>query len=194
MSFDDLRGLIVETITTPAQAARKVLAFDVPRSALWSALALIAILNGIYYGLLLPGAARAGLVPVALANAPLMVTAGIFVVLTVLIYALMVTGRMLGGIGDLDALMKVTIWLQGLRVLAQVAISVLSVIIPALGWALAMAVGIWGLWILVVFVATAHGFAPLKGVGTLIAGFAITVLVMSVLTALMGFGVQPGEI
>lgn len=194
MNRDQIRALIVETVVRPASAAKDVLAVQVPRNALWTALALVGVMNGLYYGLLLPSAAAAGMVPVSMANAPLIVTGAVLTILVVMVFLLTISGRVLGGQGDLDALLKITVWLQGLRLLAQVAISIVSLAIPAIGWLAAMVIGIWGIWILVVFIAAAHGFATSKGFGTLLGTFVATVFALSILSAILGLGVPAGDL
>lgn len=194
MTFDRLKSLIVESVVSPASAAREVLSVDLPRATLWTALALLGVLNGIYYGILLPGAAQAGVIPAAMANMPFVVTGAVLVILFVMVHLLTLTGRFLGGHGTVDRVLIVTIWLQTLRLLAQLVISVLSIAIPPVAWLVAMAAGVWGVWMLIVFIATAHEFSPVKGFGTLLATFVATIFALSILSAVLGFGTPTGEI
>ncbi len=192
MNLAQMRDLVVETVVSPASAAKVVTRFSAARPTLWTALILIAVLNGLYYGVLLPSAAAAGLVPVNMANAPFIVTGAILLIFTVMVFLLTIMGRFLGGRGDLDAVMKITVWLQALRLLAQIIISVLSLAIPFLGSLFALAVGVGGLWVLVVFIAAAHQFETVKGFGTLLGTFVATVFALSILSGILGLGVPSG--
>jgi len=194
MNWERLKSLIVESVVSPASGAREVLSYDIPRAALWTALTLLGVLNGMYYGVLLPGAAQAGVIPAAMANAPFVVTGAILIILAVMVHLLTITGRLLGGTGTIEALLKVTVWLQALRLLAQLAIAVLSIAVPPVAWLVAMVVGVWGLWMLITFIAAAHDFTPIKGIGTLLATFIATIFALSILSAILGFGTPTGEI
>ncbi|WP_407493485.1 YIP1 family protein [Pseudooceanicola sp. MF1-13] len=194
MTFDQVKSMIVASIKTPAIGAQQVLSVDLPRAALWTALTLLGVLNGMYYGMILPGAAQAGVIPAGMANAPFVVTGAILIILALMVHLLVFTGRILGGTATIDAMLKVVVWLQGLRLLAQVVISVLSLAIPPLGWLVAMAVGVWGLWMMIVFIATAHNFTPIKGLGTLLGTFVAAIFALSILSAILGLGTPTGEI
>ncbi|MBB06206.1 Yip1 family protein [Pseudooceanicola sp.] len=191
MTPNELKSLVFETVTAPSLAARKVMAFDAPQAALWLGLILMAALHGIYYGILLPGAAKAGLVMPAMANAPLLIAGLLLSIFVVMAYLMAMSGRLLGGVGDFAAMMKVTIWLQAMRLLAQVVISTLSLISPALGWVAMMAVGLWGIFILLTFVATAHEFEVIKAVGVIVMTFFATIIVLSTLMTVFGVATPP---
>ncbi|WP_136635694.1 YIP1 family protein [Pseudooceanicola onchidii] len=186
MTFDDLKSLALETVTNPAQAAKRVLALDVPMQAVWMGLGLVAVLNGIYYSVLLPGLAQAGLAVPAMVGSPVTLTGFILVIFVLMVFLTAFSGRLLGGIGDVESVGKITVWLQMLRVVAQVVISILSLVSPLLGWLAATALGIWGIWILLNFVAQAHGFNIPKALGTLAVMFVGLIVVMSVLSAALG--------
>ncbi|WP_375172847.1 YIP1 family protein [Pseudooceanicola sp.] len=196
MTMDRVKSLAIETVLSPAKAAGQVLATPVPSQAVWLGLALIAVLNGLYYSLLLPGLADAGLISAQLAGAPVMVTLFILVVFFGMVALTTVCGRVLGGTGDLDHVAKMTVWLQALRFAAQVAISLISIVVPFLGWIASTALGLWGLWIIFNFVAVAHAFTIPKSIATLVMTFIGMVLVLSILSAVFGLTppVPNGEI
>lgn len=189
MTMDLVKSLIVETLTDPAKAARRVLAIDVPAQAIWMGIALIAVLNGFYYALLLPQMAQAGMVAQSVAGSPLLVTGFILLVFSVMVVLTSVCGRFLGGHADVVTIGKITVWMQGLRFAAQVLISLVSLVLPPLGWLASLALGIWGIWIILNFVAEAHGFTVPKALGTLAMTFIGMVLIMSVFSA--AFGLTP---
>jgi hypothetical protein len=196
MIANQLKSLVLETLVNPAQAARAVLAYAVPGQAVWLALVLIAVLNGLYYSMLLPGLASAGLISQQLVSAPLMVALFIVVVFFGMVGLTTLAGRFLGGTGDFERIGKMTVWLQALRFGAQVAISLLSLVAPFLGWIASTVLGLWGLWIVFNFVAEAHAFSIPKAVGALVMTFFGLVMILSILSAILGLAppVPNGEI
>jgi hypothetical protein len=66
-------------------------------------------------------------------------------------------------------------------------------IVPGLAWIVGMAAGIWGIYMMICFVAAAHGFdTRLKAVGVVGVTFVSAVLLLSVLLSAMG--VAPVEV
>ena len=196
MTFDQFKNLAIETLTSPQSAASKLLAWDIPRQVVWLGIALISVLNGLYYALLLPGMAQAGMAVPDIVGSPILLTLFILIIFSVMVAMMTFAGNLLGGRGDIDRIGKITVWLQGLRFLAQLAISLMSLILPLIGWLGAMALGIWGIWILLNFVAKAHEFSIPKAIGALAVTFIGLVLIMSVVSAALGLTppVPSGEI
>ena len=196
MTFDQFKNLAIETLTSPQAAASKLLAWDIPRQVVWLGIALISVLNGLYYALLLPGMAQAGMAVPDIPVSPILLTLFILIIFSVMVAMMTFAGNLLGGRGDIDRIGKITVWLQGLRFLAQLAISLMSLILPLIGWLGAMALGIWGIWILLNFVAKAHEFSIPKAIGALAVTFIGLVLIMSVVSAALGLTppVPSGEI
>ena len=196
MTWEQIKALVVETLTAPQLAAPKVLALGLPRQVVWLGIALISVLNGLYYALLLPGMARSGFGVPEMAQSPLLLTIFILIIFVGMMSLMVVTGRFLGGAGDIERIGAVTVWLQGLRFLAQVAISIVSIVSPLIGWVGAMAIGIWGIWVLLNFVAKAHEFSIPKALATMAMTFVGLILIMSVVSAVLGVApaVPNGEI
>ena len=186
MTFDQIKPLVLETVTAPASAARKILGMPVPPQATWIVLALVAILNGAYYALLLPGLAQSGMAVPSFVNSPVIIAFFVLVVFVLMVFLMTVSGRFIGGQGDIQTIGKITAWLQALRFLAQVVISAVSLVSPLLGWVASMALGIWGIWILLNFLAEAHGFAIPKAIGVMVMTFIGVVLIMSIFSAAIG--------
>ncbi|WP_146345496.1 Yip1 family protein [Phaeobacter marinintestinus] len=183
MTTKMIRDLVILSVTRPADAARQILAYPVPREALWTALFLAAVLNTLFYQLSrflmpgpspFPGALEAPGIYLGLVAAGLIIT----------IYAIYRAGRMMGGQGSLDDVMKLMIWLQFLRVIAQIATLVLAFTIPMLAALMVLAATIVGLYIMVNFIDQAHRFGSLgKAIGVLIlSGFALAFFVSILLT------------
>ena len=187
-----LKDLVILSLRDPAEAARQVIAFNLPREVLWTALALMAVLNTLMYSVtsaLVPGPSPMPAVfqtPLAY----LLFMGGALVLVSIALYW---AGRSFGGTGSLDDILSVIIWLQFLRVLVQVVSIVLLLTLPLLAALLTLAAAILGLWISVHFVDQAHRFgSPLKSVGVIVASFIGMVMGLSILLALFGGGFLGG--
>ncbi|MEY8831222.1 YIP1 family protein [Sedimentitalea sp. XS_ASV28] len=181
-----LRDLAVLTIKSPAEASRVLLGLNVPREALWTGLALVAVLNGLLFALtnlLVPGPSPLPEVFLVPSLYTVLVAGG----LLLSIYALYWTGRLMGGTGTLDEIMMAILWLQGLRVVLMVIVIVLIMTVPALSALLVFAASIYGLYILVHFVNQAHRLNSLpKSAGVLVASTAAILLGLTLLISLFG--------
>ena len=157
-----LRALLVQTIYAPAEAARAVIAMNLPREAAWMALAVAAILNTLVYF------TNISLVPLPddfwlpVIRTPFTYMVASFSLTTVMVFALFWTGRVLGGQGELPALVSLIAWMLCVQSLADVAFLVLFVFLPMLAGLFSLAAGLYGIWILINFITVAHGF-PDKG-------------------------------
>ena len=93
----------------------------------------------------------------------------------------------MGGGGTLPALLRMVLFLQVIRIFAQVALLVLSVLVPPIAAIVSLAAGIWGIFMMVCFLTEAHGFDNrLKALGTLGVVFVATIVAASVLLSLVG--------
>lgn len=186
MTVLNLRDLAVLTIKAPAEASRVLLGMDIPREALWTGLALVAVLNGLLFtlsNLLVPGPSPLPEIFLVPALYTVVVAGGL--VLTV--YALFWTGRFMGGTGSLDDIMLTILWLQGLRVALMVVVIVLILTLPVLSALLVFAASIYGLYILLHFIDQAHRLNSLaKSAGVLVASMAAIVLGLTLLISLFG--------
>ena len=83
------------------------------------------------------------------------------------------------------------VFLQVLRIIAQVAIFLLMFISPGVSVLASLATGLIGLWILVNFIAAAFNFTGLgKAVGVLMISMAAIVLGLSLLLSIVGVAAQ----
>lgn len=186
MTALDLRQLAILSIKDPAAAARLLTSIPVPREALWTGLALVAVLNALLFALSnvlvptptpMPGMLAVPLVYCALVAGGLVLT----------IYALFWIGRAMGGQGTLDEMMVVIIWLQALRIVAQIAVLLLLVTIPSLSVLLVFAVSLYGLYMLLHFINQAHQLDSMgRSAAVLIAALLAIVLGLSLLISLFG--------
>ncbi|WP_424833630.1 Yip1 family protein [Ruegeria sp.] len=161
MTSTELRNLAVLTITSPAEAARQVLANCPPRDVLWLAFALAVVLNTLVQ------AASALLFPVVDPELQvlydpvwqvLFTTAG---ALLLSIGAFFLIGRLFGGEGSFDGIMALLIWLQYLQVAAQALIFFIVMILPGLFRPLILAMSLFSLYITLHFLNQAHRFGSL---------------------------------
>ncbi|WP_193082476.1 YIP1 family protein [Pseudooceanicola spongiae] len=177
-----------QSILNPMAAAPLLVSTPLNPAVVPLTLALVAVLNGLLYGILLPVDFFSGgfASPIVLATLVGGVVWGSAAILAAV-------GRMFGGHGTTTTLLRVTLWLQILRLTAQVVLSVVGMIVPGLAWMVGMAAGIWGIYMMICFVAAAHGFdTRLKAVGVVGVTFVSAVLLLSVLLSAMG--VAPVEV
>ena len=182
----DLRALVVATITTPAEAARQVLALRLPGNAAWVALLAVAAINALVYGLsdvLMPVPEDA----VVIFELPPLGYFGLLVpALVMSVYAFLVAGRWLGGQGDLQDMLALVTWLQFVRAIVQAVAFVLQVIFPLASLLLALVALIWGLWITANFIDQGHRLgSPFKAFGVMILAGLGVVLALSLLVTLI---------
>lgn len=182
----DWRGLAVTSVRYPAQGARILLSLEVPARVLWTALALVAVLNTLLFTLsniLMPGPTP---LPVVLTS-PFVYLALVLGGLTLTVYSIFWTGRLLGGKGELADVMVLVVWLQALRVAVQAVALVLLLVAPLLSGLLVLAAGLIGVWMMVHFVNEAHRLNSLgRAAGVLIASLLAIVVGLSVLLSLIG--------
>ncbi len=179
--------LALFTLRNPPEAAEHILSWGLSRSTLWTALALVAVINTIIFTLsniLVPNPSPLG---------PAMNNPAVFLFivaggLVITVHALFWTGRMLGAdqanFGDMLALM---IWLQALRAVAQAAVLVLMIVSPALAMLLVLAAAVAALWLLVNFINVALRLESMsRAVMVLIASTLAVVLGLSVFLSMIG--------
>lgn len=178
--------LALETIRAPRSAAAQLIGLGLPRELLWTALALVVILNALIFTLTnMVSPPPAEMPMVVMAPLPFALLLGAALVAS--IFALFWVGRGLGGQARLDDLMVLLIWLQSLRVALQLALLVLMPVVPALASLIVLAASILGIWILVNFVDVAQGFdSLLKSLGVLILSTLGMAIALSLVLSLFG--------
>ena len=152
-----LTKLAVETVTAPQSVIDWLQSLQLSREVLWHAMGLIITLNALLFGLTNILAPPVQSLP-AIFTSPLLFATltGTGFVLTV--YAVFFIGRGFGGGGSFETVLACLVWLQGLRLLVQVGLSVLMLISPTFSALLAFAASLVGCWILVNFINIFHGF------------------------------------
>ncbi|MDK3072708.1 Yip1 family protein [Sedimentitalea sp. JM2-8] len=186
MTLSDLRQLAILSIKDPAQAARMLLTAEPAREALWTALAVVAVLNAILFTL--SNMLVSGPVPLpGMLSAPVVYCLLVAGGLILTIHALFWSGRVLGGTGTIDDIMTVVLWLQALRLVAQVAVMVLLLFMPLFSALLVFAVSLYGLYMLLHFINQAHRLDSLgRSAGVLVGAMLAIVLGLTLLLSLFG--------
>lgn len=185
ISFQIWMRTVWMSITEPAEMAGKVLAMQFPREALWTALALVAVLNVLLLGVLqLVSPETAVTQDQMISISPFAYLAIIVAFLTFLVFMLVHAGRMMGGVGTIEGTLTLIVWFQALSLTLE-GIQILIVLISP---AIATLFGLLSLgaiiWVFVNMVNVLHGFANL--------GKAIVVIVMALIGTVLGTGLVMG--
>lgn len=193
MTIDGFARLAMATFSQPAAVARAIIAMRLPREAAWLGLALVTVLSVLLVGLmnaLVPPPEGAALIEVTPLTYALILGGS----LVITIFALHLTGQMLGGNGELLDLLALVVWLQMLMLGLQVVQAAIVLLAPLLGGLFMIVTVALSLWVLVNFVNEAHGFDSLgRAVLTLVAALIGVGVGLSVLLGLIGAGVTGGQ-
>lgn len=161
MTFDDFKALTRQTLRNPEQAARWLIDQGWPMQVRWMALVLAVSLSGLLaYAstLLFPLPADEGAAVFSISRQPL-VLAGMQLVAIVVGAGLMAgVGRMFGGHGRFEDALLLTVWIEVMLLIVQLAQIVLSLALPALAGVLGIIAVALFLWLTVQFTKALHGF------------------------------------
>lgn len=185
--------LIQQSLRDPRAAAQSVIALDLGRDVLWTALALVAVINTFLIYFIAETAGPTMPLPGYFAR-PLALFVLIAGLTVVYVHAMYWAGLALGGRGALMDVLALVVWFQVLRALAQVVVIFVSLAVPALGALLSLAVAIWGFWIFLNFLTTALNLRTVwHALAVLVLSFMGLVLGLGILMALVG-GLVPGGV
>lgn len=182
------------SIMEPSDTARKVVAMNVPRDALWTALALVAVLNVILVVLLqMMSPAPVGFNEQAFALSPFAFVAIIGVFLVLFVFGTFYAGKIMGGAGTLTSSLAIIVWFQSVSLTLEAIQLVLVLISPAIA-------SIFGLlslgaliWCFVNFVNVLHGFENLgKAIVAIFLALTGTALLAGIVLAILGVGPAGG--
>jgi hypothetical protein len=196
MTRDDVFGLLWQTVFQPRDAANALMGLRLRTDWLWMALALMAILNAIVYSLSMQlsptGDGSGGLMPAAF-QAPILFALLLFGALALTVIALYYVGQGLGGDAAFADILVLLTWLQVLRLVVQGGVLVLALGVPALAAIVVIVAAVWGVYILVSFVDTAHRFENrLKAAGVIVLSFVAMAIGLSTLLSLVGMVAMRG--
>lgn len=185
--------LAVQTLRDPRGTSEQIMDWQIDRNTLYIALGAVCALTALLVGT--TQAIRPPTDPeliqavpaLALLDRPLalfVLTAGSLVVM---IHALFWAGRAMGSDGALSDLLVLMIWLQALRLAAQLGVFVLSAVVPAIGGLVAIAVMITAFWLMLHFISAALRFnSLLRALGVLVAVSAGLLVGLMLIVTLFG--------
>lgn len=181
-----LKDLALETLRDPASAARRILSMGLSSQAIWTGVALVAVVNTLLYSLSIlqfegMTGAQTGM------NLPILYLALLSAAMVIGALVLQWIGKMMGGTAEFLDLLVLLAWLQGLRAVAQAALIALMMVSTSLANLAALALGLYGLWLMAQFVNTAQGWDSLgKAIMSLVLAGVGFVLALSIFVLLIG--------
>ncbi|WP_297772272.1 Yip1 family protein [uncultured Roseovarius sp.] len=197
MTQAQFKALLTQTLFAPREAARVLIGLGLPKQWLWMALALMAVLNSIVYSVTLQMSPPSDPMSMAMMppafHSPLLFTLFLFGALAITVLALYWVGRMLGGQAGLSDVLVLVCWLQVLRLILQAAVAFLVVVLPTLAALLIFVASLWGIYILIGFVDSAHRFENmLKSAGVILLSLVAMAVGLSVLLSMIGVAAMGG--
>lgn len=179
----DFKRLLHQTLFAPRMAAVRLMKLQLPEGALWLALVLVAVLNGLFVGIgasLMPPEQLLQLLsdfpsvaPVLkLAQNPVSLVLINAVSYAIFAFAATFAGRVFNGKASLSDILVVLSWLMLLMLVGLVGLTFLAVALPSISAMLILVLVIWCIVILVQFIDAAHRFANgLKSFGVLLLAY-----------------------
>ena len=188
LDFQTWMQAVWSSIMEPSQAARRVIGFAAPRDALWTALALVAVLNVILMMLLqmitpVPDGMQAGAIVISPIGGVAMI--GIFLVLFVM--ALYQVGQFFGGTGSFDGTLAILVWFQAMSLTLEFMQVLLVLISPAIGSLFGIISLAAMIWVFVNFINVLHAYDNFgTSILTIILALLGTALVAAIVIAILG--------
>ncbi|MDA7426000.1 YIP1 family protein [Thalassococcus lentus] len=184
MTFAGFLGLALQTIKAPRDVARLLLSARLSSEALWTAFALVVVLNTLVFSATIALMPQDGFGLLGNPVAFMVVQAA---ALAGAVIAIASIGRAMGGKADLAQVAVLLIWLQSLRVLAQAALMIIGIASQPLAAGLALGVSVLGIWLSMNFIDEAHELGSLfKSAGVLILALMALAVGLSLLLSLLG--------
>jgi hypothetical protein len=202
VDFQTWMRAVWTSIMEPSESARKALAMDIPVQALWTGLALVAVLNVILVALLnvilvevlqVPSS-----MPLAMQDQAIVVTPfGLFgftaLFFSLLVFGIYYAGRMIGGVGTLPDSLAILVWFLFVWLTLEAIQVLLFLLSPTIG-------GVFGLltlgaliWCFMNFINVLHGFNNLgKALGAIVLALIGTALISGIILAVLGVGPTGG--
>lgn len=170
------------SVIEPADMAGKILAMKFDRQAMWTALALVTVLNVILLGVLqIVSPAPVMFQDQVISLSPFAYAAIVGSFLTFFVFTIFHAGRLMGGIGTLLGTLTLVVWFQAMSLTLEAIQLALVLFSPAIA-------GLFGImslgaiiWAFVNFVNVLHGFGNM--------GKSALVIVIASIGTAMGTGV-----
>lgn len=190
VDFQTWMRAVWTSIMEPSDSARKVIDMNVPRDALWTGLALVAVLNVILVVLLqMISPAPVAFQEQAFALSPFGFTAIIGIFFILFVFGIFYAGQIMGGEGTLQASLAIVVWFQSVSLTLEGIQLILVLISPAI----ASLFGLLSLgaliWCFMNFINVLHGFQNLgKALVAVFMALIGTALLAGIALAILGVG------
>jgi hypothetical protein len=191
MQLNDLPRLAMETLRDPRGTAERLIALRLDLPTLWMALALGAVLNALLFSVNMMLFPTTFPLPGLFMN-PVLYAVVMAVGMVITLHLLTWVGGMMGGQGQLADVTVVLVWLQYLRLAAQAALLLLTLLVPALALMATLVVAFYSLWLLLNFLDVAHRLGSL-GKSALVLVFAVVGVTMGLSFLMMLIGIPATE-
>lgn len=179
-------NLVVLSLKDPKQAARILMGMQLETGILWNALLLVALVNTFLFVFSVEVIGLQSPYP-AFFTAPFNNFAIMVAGLSLMVAALVFTGRMMGGAATIRDVLVLVIWVQIVQAAIQILAYVALMVLPLLANILTMAGGLIGLYMLVHFINESHGFNSLgKSAMVMIGALLGVVIGLSILAIIVG--------
>ena len=194
VDFQTWMRAVWTSIMEPTESARKAIEMNVARETLWTALALIAVVNVILVVLLqMISPAPVAFQEQAFALSPFGFVAIISIFLVMFVFGVFYAGQIMGGTGTLHGSLTIIVWFQSISLTLEAIQLVLVVISPAIA-------SIFGLlslgaliWCFLNFINVLHGFKNLgKAFAAVFIALIGTALLAGIILAVLGVGPAGG--
>lgn len=186
MTLKDLAALAMDTLRDPRGTGERLIALNLGLPVLWTALALASVLSALLFSINMAIFPAAFPMPGLFFN-PILYAVVLAGGMVISMHLLTWMGTMLGGRGSLAQVTVLLVWLQYLRLAAQVGLLALTMIMPPLGMMATIVVAFYSLWLLLNFLDVAHGFGSIAKALVLLLMTAVGIVVgLSFLLALIG--------
>lgn len=191
VSFQGWLQAVWVSVMEPSESARKLLAMNLSREVLWTAIALIAVLNVILLATLqIVSPAPVALQDQAFSLSPFAYVAIVGVFLVFFAVSIFQIGKFFGGNGMFEGSLAVIVWFQSISLTMEAVQLVLVLISPAI----ASLFGLLALgalvWCFVNFVNILHGYDSLgKSFIAIVLALIVAALLSGIILTV--FGVTP---
>lgn len=190
MTFDEFRGLIGLSFRDPVQAAQTLLSQNWPIQARWMALlasvSISAILTSVA-AVLFPAPTEAAVETGLLIQQPMVMAVTQMGAIVLAAGLMSGVGRLFGGRGTFEDALLLTVWIEILLLVVQLAQLAVALILPGMAGLFGIAAIVLFLWLTVQFTKALHGFQNgLKVMLALIGTVFIAGLVLSLFAASLG--------
>lgn len=186
MTLKDLAALAMDTLRDPRGTGERLIALNLGLPVLWTALALASVLSALLFSINMAIFPAAFPMPGLFFN-PILYAVVLAGGMVISMHLLTWMGTMLGGRGSLAEVTVLLVWLQYLRLAAQLGLLLLTMIMPPLGMMATIVVAFYSLWLLLNFLDVAHRFGSLAKALVVLLMTAVGIVVgLSFLLALIG--------